>query len=246
MKFAALLALLFAHSAFASGLDDLKVALATLQGQGSLRGTYEARQYKNDLEKKSRGPESASASAQVEDDADGFQIRWDRAVLKRAMAEAKPGKSANSVEPLTSLIGSASATKLAQVVNYAPVLLQTLSVGQLKSERADTWNGKPARLLELTIAEQDPEDDKVSMKENVRTAQVWIGQDGIPLAASFSRKVRAKVMMFMSFEMSNKDDYTFGVVANRLVVLKREEQGTAKGMGSDTQFRNSYTFTPKA
>jgi hypothetical protein len=34
--------------------------------------------------------------------------------------------------------------------------------------------------------------------------------------------------------------------ANRLVVLKRGEQGTARGLGSDAQYRNTYSFTPKA
>jgi len=42
---------------------------------------------------------------------------------------------------------------------------------------------------------------------------------------------------------NSKEDFTFGVVANRLVVLKREDQGSEKGMGNESTFRNQYTFT---
>lgn len=35
------------------------------------------------------------------------------------------------------------------------------------------------------------------------------------------------------------------IVNNRLVVLKRDEQGSSKGFGSETRYRNTYTFTPR-
>jgi hypothetical protein len=35
------------------------------------------------------------------------------------------------------------------------------------------------------------------------------------------------------------------VLADRLVVLKREDQGGSKGMGSDMHYHNTFTFTPR-
>ncbi|PWF40528.1 hypothetical protein [Massilia glaciei] len=245
MKLAVLIALLFANSAYANGFDDLKAALAKMQGQSTLRGTYELKEKKTDNDKKT-GPETVSASMYVEDSPEGLQMRWDRALLKRAADESKGGVSITKVLPLNVLIRSVSATRMAGTVNYAPAFLQTLAMAQLKSERVEAWQGKPARLIELVINEPDAEDAKLSVKENARLARVWIGTDGAPLAASMTRKFKAKALVFMTIEGSNKEDYVFSVMGNRLVVLKREEIGTNKGPGSDIDFHNVSTFTPKA
>jgi hypothetical protein len=245
MKPAALLFLLFANSAFANGLDDLRSALNTLHGQGILAGSYEVRQQKVDLDGK-KPPENASATAQVVEDGTGLQLRWDRAVLKRANEDAHPAAGVKKSEALSTLIGSTSALRVAAAVNYAPALLHLLEGGQLKSERQETYQGKPARVLDLELTEAGPDEKQVKMKESVHSAQVWIGADGAPLAATMTHRRKASVMVFLSFEQSAKEDFVFSVVANRLVVLKRDEQGTAKGLGNESRYRNTYLFTPKA
>jgi hypothetical protein len=245
MKYFTLLALLFANAASANGLDDLRGALGQLQGQGTLRGTFEARSQKTEIGK-GKAPEVASATAYVEEDASGFSLRWDRAVLKRAADEARPPKGVKKSEALSTLIGSTSALKIANSVNFAPAMLRMLEDGQLKSERADAWQGKPARLVELSLVEPKPDEEQVKMKESVHTAQVWLAPDGTPLAATVTHQRKASVMVFLTFEQNAKEDFVFSVAGNRLVVLKRDEQGTAKGLGSDAQYRNTYTFSPKA
>jgi len=246
MKYAALIGLLLASPAFADGLDDLRTALGALQGQGSVRGTYEMRQHTTELEGKNKGPQNASATVFVEEDANGLEVRWDRAVLKRAAEEANPPKGAKKNFALAGLVNGASALRIANAVNYAPALLRALEGAQLKSERADTWQGKPAHLLELSLVESNPGDDRVKVKESTHTAHVWLAPDRTPLAASVTHTRKGSALMFLSFENSAKDDFVFSVVNNRLVVLKREEQGSSKGFGSEQRYRNSYTFTPRA
>lgn len=242
MKYAALTVLLLANSAFANGLDDLKAALVPLQGQGALRGTYEAREQKSDAEKPGAKPELAQLSAQVEDDAGGLQLRWERALLKRAADEAKGGKR-NAV--LERAISANSGMRVAESVNYAPKLLRMLANSQLTLERADTWQGKPARLLELKITPPVEADEKTKVKENTVLAQVWLGADGVPLGATLSQKLKISMMAFLSIERASKDEFSFAVHANRLVLLRREEQGSDKNIGGEVVFRNLYTFMPK-
>jgi hypothetical protein len=245
MRYAAFLALLFANAAWANGLDDLRTTLGTLQGQGALRGTFEARQSKQESDK-SKPLESATASAFVEQDGSALNVRWDRAVLKRANDESNPPNNGKPKEMLSTLVGTSSALRIDDCVNYAPAMLRALDGAQLKSERAGTYQGKPARVLELALVERAPDDEHVNMKESVHTATVWLGPDNAPLAAAVTHKRKAKVMVFLSFEQQEKEEFVFNVVANRLVMLKHDEQGTAKGLGSDGQYRNSYSFTPKA
>ncbi len=248
MKFTALFALLLANSAFANGLDDLKLALAPLQGQGALHGTYESKTQRTEMDGKVvKSSENGAVSAQVEDDVNGFLIRWDHALMKRAADEAKPvAKGAKKVQALTHLIESSSAPAVAQTLNYAPKLLQYLANSQLRSERADTYQGKPARLIEVNIVPPEEDEPKVSIKENSHVAQIWLGADGLPLSATVKHSVKASMMLVLSFEQASKEEFTFSVVANRLVIVKRDEQGSAKGFGNDSQYRNSVVFTPKA
>lgn len=244
MRYAALLALLLTNTAWANGLDDLKSTLGTLQGQGALRGTFEARLSKQDIGK-GKEPESANATAYVEQDGGNLTVRWDRATIKRANDESHPANNGKPKEMLSTLLGSSSVLRIDDCVNHAPGLLRVLDGAQLKSERTDKWQGKPARVLELTLVERSPDDEHVNMKESVHTATVWLGQDNVPLAATVTHRRKAKVLVFLSFEQQDKEDFVFGQVSNRLVIIKRDDQGTAKGLGSDGQYHNTYSFTPK-
>ena len=246
MKRFALISLLMTQSAFASGLDDLRSALVPLQGQGALRGAYEARETRTLLdEKPAKPPETVSASALVEEDANGLEIRWDRTLLKRASDEGSMSKGAKRKVALSQLIGSTTAPRVSQAVNYAPYLLQYLATGTLRGERMDAFNGKPARLIEVMVVPQEEENSKVSIKDNSHIAQIWLGPDNLPLAATIQHSIKASLMVFLSYEKSSKEEMTFAVAANRLVVLKREDAGKEKGPGMDSTFRNLYTFTPK-
>jgi hypothetical protein len=241
MRYLALLALLCGHACLANGLDDLRGALGTLRGQSMLRGTFDARLQSTE---KGKAPEAAHARAVVEEDGGSLQVRWERSLIKRANDEARPPKGIKKQEALSSLIGAASAVRMSNAMNYAPVLLKSLEDGQLTSEKADTWNGKPARLLELSLVEPNPDEDHVKIKESTHTARVWTTPGGTPLGAHITHKRRASVMVLISFEQVSKENFVFGVLGDRLVVLQRDEQGTASGLGTEADYRNTYTFEP--
>lgn len=225
----------------ASGLDDMQAALCLLQGNGHVRGAYEARESKT---RPGKAPETHMAAAMVSDDAGALEMRWDRALLRRAADEGSPARGVNKKDGLTNLITSSSPARVGAALNYAPRLLQSLMLGALKSERMDAWQGRPARLLEVLIAPEEAPNDAVSIKETI-VAQFWIGADGVPLGAVTTHTIKARLMVFMSYEKTTRDEMTFAVTANRLVVLKRDSQGKEKGPGIEHEFRNLYTFTPK-
>ena len=241
MKYAALLALLLSGTAAASSLPELKNTLAAMQGQGSLRGTYEARTSKTGED--SNKPETTTVSVKVEDTAGELRIGWDRALLQRAMDASL--KSPKPDAALTMAINANSANRISAAVNYASRLLNIVSTGQVKAERMDSWQGKPARLVELAYTPPVDANNSLKIKENAHTAKVWLGADGVPVAAVLSHSVRASFMVFISYEEKGTESYTFANVGNRLVALRREEQGMKKGAGQDGTYRNLYTFTPQ-
>lgn len=227
----------------ASGLDDLRAALNRLQGQGTLRGTYEVNAWSRGGKGKDTEESTGTATAWVEEDATGLQIRWDRALLKRAEAEVKAPKGAKKTDSPTLGIDAASALKISGAMNHAPKLGKLLATGQLKQERADTYQGQPAHLLEVQLESPEPEDGKKA-KVNTYMAQIWVGSDGLPLGATLTREMKASVLL-ISMEMTGTESLVFGSVANRLVVLRREEGQFVKTLGVEVQQRTISTFTPK-
>jgi hypothetical protein len=246
MKFAAVFALMLAQPAFANGLDDLKTALGALQGAGALRGSYEVKENRTDLDAKPPKAESGAATAQVEDDVNGLAIRWDQSLVKRVVDESFASKDKTKKLGASQMLSQISAERVSKAVNYAPNLMQTLNNAQLRGERMDAWNGKPARMIEVNISVPGPEDGKVSMKENSHIAKIWLGGDNLPLAASVSHTIKGSFMVLLSFEQKSKEDMTFSVVNNRLVLLKSDDAGKIKAPGTDSEYRRVSTFTPKA
>jgi hypothetical protein len=245
MKMILMGAILLCGSAQANGLDDLKAALSPLQGHGALRGAYEVRETRTDLARGGKGPETTQASALVEEDASGLSIRWERSLLRKAADESSPAKGAGKKEALSALIAQSSAPRLSIALNYAPRLLQSLFMSQYRSERTEQWQGRPTRVVEVLISPQEVPNESVNIKENTIVAQFWLGADGVPLAASTVHTVKAKFMVFMSYEKTTREEFSFATMSNRLVVLKRDSQGKEKGPGIDNTFQNLYTFTPK-
>jgi len=245
-RLAAAACMLFgATSAFATGLDDLRTALSTLQGQGALRGTYETRSSTTEKDK-AKSPDAAAVSAVLEEDGNGVVVRWDRNLLKQAFEQANPANGGKKQDALQSLINSSNPIKLQQTLNYAPRLLAYLKGATLKAERQENFQGKPARALDLALVPPDVGSSQVSVKESTVGGTIWIGADGMPLGASVSHKFRGSAMVFLTIEDSAKRDYVFGTIANRLVLLKYDEQGARKNPGGESTYKISSTFTPKA
>ena len=241
-KLLRLLCLCLALPLSANGLDDLKTTLSHMQGQGTLRGSYEVNAWSRGGKGQDIEESAGTVSAWVEEDATGLQIRWDRALLKRAEAETKV-KGAKKTDSAALGMGSASALHIFAAVNYAPKLAHLLSTGQLKGDRPEAYQGKPARLLEVDLKAPDSEDAKKA-KENIYSVRLWIGADGLPMGAAFTRSLKVS-MLLISMETSSTEDLVFAPASNRLVALRREERQTMKAMGIESQQRTLATFTPK-
>lgn len=246
MKYCLFAILMIAAPVYATGLDDLKAALTPLQGLGSLRGAYEVRETRNNLAASpAKGPETLQASAVLSEDASALEVRWERSLLKRAADEASPARGANRKEGLALLIATTTAPRLANAINYAPRLLQSLAMARLKSERNETCHGKPCRVIELLIEPEEVPNDNIKVKENTIVAHYWLGPDNLPIAAVTNHVVNARFMVVMSYEKSTREELAFSVVANRLVVLRRSSQGKEKWPGTDNEFNSLYTLTPR-
>lgn len=244
MKPAGFLLLCLAFPLQANGLEDLRAALGCLRGQGPIRGIYEVNAWSRGGKGKDIEESTGGASAWVEEDATGLEIRWDRSLLRRAEEETHSVKGPNKQDSPGMGIEAASPLKVHAALDFGPRLARLVAIGHLKQERPDTHQGRPARMLEVQLPPPRSGGKEVDPKENTYLAQIWVGADGLPFAATLSNVVKAS-KLFISIELTMTEDLSFSPLGNRLVVLRREERMASKAMGIEAHTRTISTFVPK-
>jgi len=244
VRFNALLALGLVLPLQAGSLEDLRAALNRMQGGGTLRGAYSVNTWSRAGKGKDVEESTRTASVWVEEDPSGLQFHWDRALLKRAEEEAQVAKGSRKPDTPTVDLSAVNASEIHSAVNFAPKLARLLATGLLKQERPDTCQGKPARLLEIQLAWPDSDEKEKNPKEGTYLAKVWLGGDGLPLAATLTRTLKAS-KLFITVDMNSTEELTFSPLANRLPVLRREERVDVKTLGVGSQMRTVCTFSLK-
>ena len=214
----------------ADALDELREALGKLRGAMPLRATVTARINATVREDSDKARvESGSASLVMEDGPQGLRLVYSPDVLARSSAErAAQRRDGKAPTPTSTAMARLDVGELAGMAQAAPELLRWLEVARLRSERRDTWNGAPARVLSLDLA-IDRESKHVRSASS--TVDVWIDAQGRPLASKAVSSVSGRVMMVITFEARSTDDRVYAVVGDRLVVTRWESSSSGSGMG---------------
>jgi hypothetical protein len=214
----------------ASGLDDLRNALAGLQGTSPIRVTLNAEvttASRNDDDKVRNA--SGTASLTAEDGPQGLRLNYPRDIIVKAMAEGV-GRQTDSTAPIPvrNALNELDYSDVHSMVHAAETLLTRLEGAKLKSERVEAWSGKPARLLslELTVAKNQQFVDKQSA-----TLDVWIDEAGRPLASRAQTMSKGSAYIVVSFEVRNSEDRVYKVIGDRLLVVRRDSSGSGSGAG---------------
>lgn len=229
----------------ADALADVKAQLARLTGGDAVKATLEVHTWQQTLEDKKPLVSQGRATAQVEDGPQGVRIGWSRGQLQQAQAEARAqALDPEKQVPTRSAMGALGPLGVSEYLNYAEALLRDFERGQVKllEERAEPWNGRPARLLVLRMEPKLPESQRKYMKELKVDAKLWVGPDGLPLA--YSTAVRFKgSRFFINFEGGNSEDLRFARSGNRLVAVHAVSENRNSGMGQSFQRKNTTQVT---
>ena len=234
LRFAALAAAVAcAPVARADGLSDLKTALARLQAQTPLKATLEVRTTERHGEGSDAQEKLGQASAQVEDGARGLQLSWGRDTVARLDAESRAtGRDPNAKTPTTWGIAQLDTSEVLPLVSAVASLSRVVEGATFKTEKADTWEGRPARLLAFAIPiSKLSEDQRRYVKDFDGAFDVWIAADGTPLGSAMRVNVKGRAFVVVSFEAKDETKATYGVVGDRLVTLRSETHSANSGAG---------------
>lgn len=210
----------------ADGLSDLRTALKGLPASQPVKATVDCQVWSRSGDGKQPKIVQGRAQARLEDGPAGLKLGWDRAELARVEAAGKakdegPGKALQA-------LGVERAERL---TDAAKALLEDLDGAQVQEDRPEAWQGHPARLLVLKLEPKDLDaDDRKHLKSFSRTLKVWLGPDGVPLAADERLDMKLSVM-FIGVELHHAESLAFARVGDRLVATHDETQDSGAGAG---------------
>lgn len=245
MRLRSLILLLAAGLLQADALSDLKNTLARLNGQEPVKVSVEYQFWSRQGDDKKPVITEGKSTTFVEDGPQGLRMSWSRALMQTAVQETKaqaqdPEKKASTRRAIEGL----KAVEVCNYLNGAQELLSTLEQGQVTEERNEAWQGKPARLLCLKLTPKLSKQDQKYIKELEATAKVWIGADGVPLAAESQVKMKGRAFLVISFEQLQQETFSFARMGNRLMVMHHTKESSGSGGGEKGQTKTVLSLNP--
>ena len=243
------LTLLALPSAHADPLTDLRTLLARQPaGMTPLKAQVELKSVNRIGEGKELEESSGEAVAQIEDGPQGLRLSMPRELLQRAEREdlARAADPKAKTPALTAL-KDLTPLKLRELTTAASRLGQLLDRAKLTGQKNEDWAGKPATRLSFELERRKLAGKEAEfVKEYKGTLDLWIGADGLPLAAKTRQVFTGRAYMFFSFEQVQESEVQFGQVGERLVLLKSEERNLGSGTAGKSDFRTSWVLKPAA
>ena len=239
-------AFLAAPWARADGLADLRTALARLQAQTPLKATLDVRTMERHGDGADAIEKQGQASVNLEDGARGLQVLYAKEVLTRMEAESRQlVRDPKAKTPTVWALGKLDSSEMVPMTSAAQSLARNVEEAVFKAEKADTYAGKPARLLTFSVPlAKLSEQQRKYVKEFDSTLSVWIGTDGTPLGCETHTNVKGRAFVVISFEAVDDTSATYAVVGDRLLTLRSENHSVSSGAGEKGEQRVVKTLQP--
>ncbi|MQA37947.1 hypothetical protein [Rugamonas aquatica] len=220
-------------AARADGLADLKAALERLQEPAPLKVSLDSSVWRRNGEGKDADETNGQAAVAIEDGPRGMQLSYSREMLAKLDAEATAvARNPNAKTPTLNAAREFSPTDLRPMISAASSLSHMLEKSSLLTEKADVYQGKPARVLTFAQSIDAVSDrDRKYVKEFEGRVHVWIAADGTPLASRITQSFYGRAFIVVTFEAKNEESSVYALAGTRLVAVRKESRNTASGAG---------------
>ena len=223
----------------AGPLADLTAAVARMAGKAPVQARVEHRYTiaMGDEPARPEGVVEALAAAGP----DGLQVTWSTAVLAAVeREEQRRAVEPDAPMPLHDAVLDLKPLALAQALDAAPELLRTLQRAELLEALTEEKDGVTRTVLLLKVSPVLGTRERRYVKELTGTARLWLGADGLPVAAEVKAHARGRAFLVIGFESEQLESYRFARVGDRLVVTHHETDLRSEGAGDKTR-RHSLT-----
>lgn len=220
----------------ADALTDLRAALVQLKATTPVHGSLDIASTTKSTEEEK--PEVGKATIAFESADAGLRILYPRPVLIQADQEARSEASdADRATPTRNALRRVQPLHVADLLDGATAMNVTLQNAHVVDAKPATWRGRPSRLVVLKITPKVSKSSAKHVKKLESTLSVWLGDDGIPVAAEQTILAKASFLL-LSFANDQKQSWTYVRTGNRLVVIHYEQTQKTDGLG---QHQSSQT-----
>jgi hypothetical protein len=238
----ALLLAAAASPAGADGLSDLRATLVRLPGVAPVRAALElsvANRTKGESNRADEGRTRVELAAGPQ----GLSITYPQPELERAGAEMRAQRAnPERASPGRTALREVNVLEAAEYLSFAGPLLARLERATLVEERREPYQGRPASLLVLKLAPALRKEEMAHVKESIYTMKLWLGGDGVPLAAETSLQGKAGIL-FLNFRNLSHESWEFARAGDRLVVKRHHQEVDASGLGQEFHRRTTAVLT---
>ncbi|HEV7516180.1 MAG TPA: hypothetical protein VGR07_07755 [Thermoanaerobaculia bacterium] len=223
--------------AHADGLAEVRAALGRLNGRDPIRAAVEVQIFTETKEDGKPRPEQGKGTVRVEDGPEGLKVTYSNALLERAAQEARLHRAdPERTTPTEAVLREINGLDLAQSLSFAGPLALRVERATVLEERPEALAGRPAKLVVLKVEPSLPEAERKHVKESKLTLKLWLGPDGVPLAAESIMQIKAG-FLFLVFTTENRERWDLARVGNRLVVTRRHQETSGAGLGQEFKRR---------
>ena len=216
-------------------LAELAAILNRLPATDPLSGSFQLEVTRHTKDEGLVKDERSRVAVEVEDGPEGLRVGYPRWELRQAEQEMR-GQTAepDKETPMENGLRAVDVTEIAASLNAAAALARDLSLAQLTSAKAASYLGKPARLLVFKLRPSLSAQARKHVKSVESQLSVWLGEDGMPLAAERIDKLRAGFLI-LNFDTLRKQSWIYGRKGNRLFAARHLLDQGASGMGQHYQ-----------
>jgi hypothetical protein len=136
-----------------------------------------------------------------------------------------------SASPVRDALFDLKPLQLAHTLDAAPELLRALQQAELLEQRPEVRDGAPVTLLVLKVTPALGTRERRYVKELSAVARVWLGADGLPVAAEQEIKAKGRAFLVITFESEERETFRFAHVGDRLLVVRHQGERTGSGAG---------------
>ncbi|MEY2496158.1 MAG: hypothetical protein QOJ45_2650 [Verrucomicrobiota bacterium] len=244
MKLALFLPLLLTPTLlFADGLSDVRATLQKLQSDQLLRARVEIKTRRSGGESGKQKQSESVSTVIVENGPDGLKLSWSPDQIRQSR-KAAWNEVANPDTPRSDL-ATLKALEPAQALNLldaADGLRRALEKSELREDKRENYQGKPARVLVFRIELGLDEEERKALKSSETYLKLWLDGDGVPLA--MERDIQAKFSRFLiGFRIHEHDTRAYQRAGDRLVVTRATHDTSGAGLGHTEEAHSTTNVT---
>ena len=184
---------------------------------------------------------AGTSSFEIESGPSGFSVRIPPSVRDAARREAAQKKRDPDVAtPTRTAMVALTIFDIMDALDAASLLLDDLGEATVLEEKSAPWKGKPAKLLRVKVKPSLAAKSRY-VEEPVIELSIWIGGDGIPLAARRVSTFEAGAL-FVKAGNIRTEQWVFAVAGDRLYATRNEQEDKASAAGKKMTRSRTVTY----